>query len=1122
MSCEGNRGKFIAHVTQSNPGVASTFGGEEHAQVAMERVFQAGRAGAPEEKDKHSDAQAAALTQRCFTQIKQAGLKPPTHSASGMPKRDAQYGYAAMQQTLDAIEKKQPLPQLAQNVHNRLQQQRRLISGTPSPVNRGNPKNDNKKPASGPQRCRQCGRFISLNRGHTCPTSATGQSLQRSLARRLKVPPDKFDRGKLDAVIKEAREHGDALMTHGLTGEKVRVSLDGMAIALSTGYTPDAWKEEGKQQHEHPVTGQPVGAQQAGQPALAMANSAYGHQPQPEQSVTTSAEPPAAPVHEIKAGSSTVTVDHTSGTEYDTGRFIGTEYRKINGAWGEKVTAKGHTYTIGTRSASKDDWATARHEGLEGPPKPFSRGKKKPPPDAVGTIGVGRTLVGAVDILSSGKVATNTDGVVEVYDHKNELVSAYDPSTRTVGDFDGTPNASSPQMAAVLAHHLLNPQNDMDRAFVKDMQKVNDGNGSPLAAADGAYLVLRHNHFDKGQTLMAGAKVSASQCPKCGGLMGAAGCNCTPAIQPAPAPEPPAAEAAPPPPPPPPPAQPPNVTVNVDPGAMQPVADAFREGMKDVQVQHNVNVDPPQVNVEAPQVNATVEAKIDPNEMAKAMTSQMTDLKDAVKSMATAIEEMAKQKPVAHAPPPPPPPIDERAINAMDNLAGALNSRSPHEPMPAPAPAPAPPAEAAPAEAAPAEAKQDETISLTDVTTQTREPPPDDQMTPQEHILKHVRLPAADRFLNNVPPELGGHRTTPLPESIPQVDENYIVNKGSEKVLNAMSSMLQLGARSPERARQLRSFGIYGPPGTGKNTLARQFAASVQTVDDDGNVRQGMNYIEANITEETSINELIGTTTLESDGKGGTRSVATLGKLGTAAASGSVVCINEVVRNPKLLTKLQPMLEDGYIEVDSPEAGTVHIPVHPSTVFVMTWNPGLEGDQDRPSSAPLSRITPFKLDAPTEEERAARLDSFFDSFSDDKGKDKEQTSYDQNHDHAGILARDYKAPDDIRPSKDEVTATIRFTEELKGLVTRGGAGGVRIGMASRSPSFPGDREAARLLALGKTVGWDDAMETMKVYCDQNDEDYNEQWDLIKDAYNRHIGDALDDTGRSLKPRPEMA
>jgi MoxR-like ATPase len=1120
MSCEGNRGKFIAHVTQSNTGVASAFGGEEHAQVAMERVFQAGRARAPEEKDKHSDAQAAALTQRCFTQIKQAGLKPPTHSPSGLPKRNAQYGYAAVQQTLDAIEKKQPLPDLAQNVRDRLhkQQGRRLITGTPAPVN-GGKANASAKPKQKPQRCRQCGRFTSPQRSHTCPSSATAQSLQRSLARRLKVPTSQFDRGKLDAVIKEAREHGDALMSHSLTGEKVRVSLDGMAIALSSGYTPDAWKEAGKEQHAHPVTGQPVNAQQAGQPAMALANTAYGHQPPPKQSVTTSAESPAAPVHEITAGSSTVTIDTSSGTEYDTGRFIGTEYRKVNGAYGQQVTAKGHTYTIGHRSHSKDDWATARHEGVEGPPKTSSRGKR--PSNAVGSVGVGRTLVGAVGILSSGKVATNVNGVVEVYDHNSELVSAYDPKTRTAGDFDGTPNASSKQMAAVLAHHLINPQNDFDRAFVKDMQKVNDDSGTPLAAADGAYLVLRNNYFDQGNKLTMGAGVSASQCPKCGKLMGAAGCSCTPTIQPEPEKAPPAAAAAPEPPAPPaaaaapeppaPPPPPPNVTVNVDSGVMQPVADAFREGMKDVQVQ-------PQVTVEAPQVNTQVEAKIDPNEMTKAMAGQMTDLKDAVREMSKAVERMAKQQPAA---PASPAMIDERAINAMDNLAGALNARAHDEPLPAVVPlaAPAEPKHEEPKHEEPKHEEPNVDAAPVEVTTQTREVPPDDQMTPQEHILKAVRLPAADRFLSNVPPEMGGHRTTPLPESIPNVDPRYSVNEQSEKTLKAMSSMLQLAGRSPERSRQLRSFGIYGPPGTGKNTLARQLAASIQTVDKDGNVRQGMNYTEANITEETSINELIGTTTLESDGKGGTRSVATLGKLGTAAASGSVVCINEVVRNPKLLTKLQPMLEDGYIEVDSPEAGTVHVPVHPSTVFVMTWNPGLEGDQDRPSSAPLSRITPFKLDAPSEKERIGRLDSFFDSFSDkkDDASDDEQQRQEQVQRHADILARDYQVPDDFKPSNEEVTATIRFTQDVKTLVTKGEVGGT-----SRSPSFPGDREAARFALLGKTIGWDDALETMKVYCDQNEEDYNDQWDLIKDAYNRHFGDAIDETGRSLKPKPAMA
>jgi hypothetical protein len=186
----------------------------------------------------------------------------------------------------------------------------------------------------------------------------------------------------------------------------------------------------------------------------------------------------------------------------------------------------------------------------------------------------------------------------------------------------------------------------------------------------------------------------------------------------------------------------------------------------------------------------------------------------------------------------------------------------------------------------------------------------------------------------------------------------------------------------------------------------------------------------------------------------------------------------------------------------------------------MTWNPGLEGDQDRPSSAPLSRITPLKLDPPTEKERIARLGSFFDAFEDTPDQ---ASQFGSPASHADILKRDYQVPDTVRPSEAEMTATVRFTQEIKDLVVNGGSG-VRVGMTSRSPAFPGDREASRFALIGKTCGWDEALETMKVYCDQSDEEggFQEQWDLIQAAYQRHIGDALDADGRSLKPPPAMS
>ncbi len=296
-----------------------------------------------------------------------------------------------------------------------------------------------------------------------------------------------------------------------------------------------------------------------------------------------------------------------------------------------------------------------------------------------------------------------------------------------------------------------------------------------------------------------------------------------------------------------------------------------------------------------------------------------------------------------------------------------------------------------------------------------------------------------------------------------------------------MSAAMQLGA-GKEKSNWTRAFGLYGPPGTGKNTIARQLAASIKTVDTDGNIIQGMNYTEANITPESSMQELIGTTVLENDpNTGATVSRTKLGKIGLAAAMGSVICVNEIVRNPKLATALQSMIEDGEIQLDSPEQGLIRIPVHQSTVFVMTWNPGYEGDAERPGQAPLSRIMPLKMDRPSADEQARRVESFFAAV---RGEAAEVDSIGARR--REITAQNYAVPSSITPAKEEITASVRFWGEI-GALTGGGIGERQVGLNSDTSTAPGQRELNRFVALGKTIGWNDALETLKVVCDQDDQ-----------------------------------
>ncbi len=294
------------------------------------------------------------------------------------------------------------------------------------------------------------------------------------------------------------------------------------------------------------------------------------------------------------------------------------------------------------------------------------------------------------------------------------------------------------------------------------------------------------------------------------------------------------------------------------------------------------------------------------------------------------------------------------------------------------------------------------------------------------------------------------------------------------------------------------AFGLYGPPGTGKNTLARQVAASIKTVAADGRETQGMNYAEVNILPDSSIEDMIGTVVLEPDGKGGTRSAVRLGKIGLAAAMGSVVCVNEIVRNPKLATALQSMLEDGEIIIPSPEAGQIRIPVHPSTVMFLTWNPGNEGDPDRPAQAPLSRITPFKLDKASDAERAQRAMSFLSQFDGAKSGPSTGQQEQQEKRRREIARRDYGIPEKLAPTPNEVKAAVKFIGAIEKLADAG-VGAKQIGLASSTSTAPGDRQLARFLVLGKTVGWPQATEMFKICCDQGD-DFQGQWALIEERF----------------------
>ena len=79
-------------------------------------------------------------------------------------------------------------------------------------------------------------------------------------------------------------------------------------------------------------------------------------------------------------------------------------------------------------------------------------------------------------------------------------------------------------------------------------------------------------------------------------------------------------------------------------------------------------------------------------------------------------------------------------------------------------------------------------------------------------------------------------------------------------------------------------------------------------------------------------------------------------------------------------------------------------------------------------------------------------------------------------------------------------------------------GGRQIGLNSETPTTPGPRELNRFIALGKAVGWEDALETLKVCCDQDDQ-FESQWALVRERFEAHFGT---DGGALERPAPEQA
>lgn len=113
MSCDGNRHKYFQHIAQTSK-VKTALGG--NAALVLDRIYESAKAAAPTSPAAAERMMAEANTRFIFAKIEGAVGKAPTHSKDGLPKQDSQFGYSAVYQTLDAINRGQPLPSLAAGI----------------------------------------------------------------------------------------------------------------------------------------------------------------------------------------------------------------------------------------------------------------------------------------------------------------------------------------------------------------------------------------------------------------------------------------------------------------------------------------------------------------------------------------------------------------------------------------------------------------------------------------------------------------------------------------------------------------------------------------------------------------------------------------------------------------------------------------------------------------------------------------------------------------------------------------------------------------------------------------------------------------------------------------------
>ncbi len=1069
MSCEENRNRyFTAQAALLAPALGTDPAG---ATQLLTTVFEQGRGqwadlGRPGPTDPRR-VEAEAATRAVFSEIQQMGLRPPVHSPSGLPKPDAQFGYREVRTTLTAAREGRPLPPLARGA---LEQQatRRRLSAV-------------QQDRCGRYRCRMCGRYANLS-AHTCPRTATAATMGRALERRLGVAPAAYTTPDgqlqgLEVLLDAARQpdaHGLVDLVHGLTGERVEATLDGVLVALQQGYVPTVWQPQARpvelndgrivavlnDQHLRPAALGSGGA-------LQQAAAAYGVVLPPGASVVQAGAPGAAPPVPVGFNTHPTTVDPpppgTNGT-YDLGRFTGSEYRK--GQAGDPVPVDGQMLALKALSRDPADWSSARAHHGGGYPDPPQGG-----------VRVGRTLPEAMSLLRTGVITEDpATGLIEVYDtypsgpllgQARRLRGVYDPAIQTAGDTDGQPNASPDQMAAVLAYYdrhadLANPY---QAAWHRDLAAYRAGTGRPLQAADSGYLVLRHE-FEGGEQYTLGGQVQTRRCPHCGQPAGSQH-----VCDQAPAPLPPISGA---------PMGPPAAAEGPAGSALEPGGAVALEGAER----------PPHETGRTDEPGDTLTEKDRPPAVGPdpAVTQALLQVSEQIGQLTQLQQHVLRRRrrpkaadaaPAAPIDAVPPTGALDRVAAAFERLVTRLEALPGMETGMGTVAAPPAPRPAAAAGLSVANAGSPRPVTP----RPPRRPPDDPDRQPVEHIYARIEPPGpSDPYLRALPTELGGQLTEPIPFYYQDVDPSFDVNAQNEPALARVASFLR-AAWTPgthPRGAQGRSFLFYGPPGTGKNSAARQIAAAL-----------ALPYREFTVNEKTRLQDLIGSVELTEGPQGGTVSRARLGPLGLALATGQVVCLNELQKLGKNSQSiLQPILEDGYIEIDGgSEVGPFQIPVHPNTVFIATMNQGVEGGVDRPEAAPLARMIPCRIDEPGVHEEARRvlgnLRALYGQAPDDTGATAKEARRQE------ILARNYQNRP-VQVTLEDVEAATGFFRAVRQL-----AADRAIGRRSPSVVAPGGRELERFVhTLAVTDDLEAALGQLDIYCDSGPT-HKEQWELIQ-------------------------